>query len=173
LGYATLAIEGQDIMPKGSKVAKRQKAESIHDRDRIIIRLPDGMRDKIAAMALANGRSMTAEVIAALEQHLKGADRVTEMWEFFDRHREEIERIPIAYAAIENLEVDASRAGDVFVPILTRWLQKNKEREARAAELPPITTEQAETIRRAVKDTAWNEAAFLEVLRRVGRSRSE
>jgi plasmid stability protein len=85
-------------------VAKRQKAESIHDRDRIIVRLPEGMRDKIAAMALANGRSMTAEVIAALEQHLKGADRITRLWEFFEKQHENIEAIPRIWGAVENLE---------------------------------------------------------------------
>src|SRR5437016_5639728 len=92
------------IMPRGSKVAKRQKAENIHDRDRIIVRLPEGMRDKIAAMALANSRSMTAEVIAALEQHLKGADRISQLWEVFEKHREDIEAIPRIWEAVENLE---------------------------------------------------------------------
>jgi hypothetical protein len=36
--------------------------------DRIIIRMPDGMRDKLSAIARANGRSMTAEVVHRLEQ---------------------------------------------------------------------------------------------------------
>lgn len=34
--------------------------------DRIIIRLPDGMREKLRSRAEANGRSMTAEVVATL-----------------------------------------------------------------------------------------------------------
>jgi hypothetical protein len=90
------------FLPRGSKVAKRhQKPDSIHDRDRIIVRLPDGMRDKIAAMAVANGRSMTAEVIAALEQHLKGPDRTTQLSEQSEKHREEILHI---WNAIENIE---------------------------------------------------------------------
>ena len=91
-------------MPRGSKMAKRQKAESIHDRDRIIVRLPAGMRDKIAAMALANGRSMTAEVIAALDEHLQGADRITQLWDLFEKNRENIEEIPNIRDAIERLE---------------------------------------------------------------------
>lgn len=36
--------------------------------DRFIVRLPDGMRDRIKAAAEANNRSMNAEVVAALEQ---------------------------------------------------------------------------------------------------------
>ena len=66
---------------------KRRSAENIHDRDRIIVRLPEGMRDDLAALAETNGRSMTSEVVAALEKHLKGVDRLTQLWEFFERHR--------------------------------------------------------------------------------------
>lgn len=35
--------------------------------DKFIIRLPDGMRDKIEALAKANKRTMTGEIIARLE----------------------------------------------------------------------------------------------------------
>lgn len=38
--------------------------------DKILIRLPDGMRDKLHTRAAANGRSMTAEVVAMLESAL-------------------------------------------------------------------------------------------------------
>lgn len=50
---------------------------SVHDRDRIIVRLPDGMRKKLSTLARANSRSMTAEVVAALEDHLTRPDRLT------------------------------------------------------------------------------------------------
>lgn len=36
-------------------------------KDRYMLRLPDGMRDRIKAAAEANSRSMNAEIIAALE----------------------------------------------------------------------------------------------------------
>ena len=36
------------------------------DRDRFIIRLPDGMRDQIGVAAKANNRTMTAEIVARL-----------------------------------------------------------------------------------------------------------
>ena len=90
-------------------MAKSRKTESIHDRDRIIIRLPDGMRDKIAAMALANGRSMTAEVISALDQHLKSADRITQLWDFFEKNCENIEDISYIWDAVVNLEYEVER----------------------------------------------------------------
>ncbi|MGF7007200.1 Arc family DNA-binding protein [Aminobacter sp. BE322] len=36
------------------------------DKDRFIVRLPDGMRDQINAAAQANNRTMTAEIVARL-----------------------------------------------------------------------------------------------------------
>lgn len=38
--------------------------------DRFIVRLPDGMRDKIAELAKQNSRSMNAEIVARLERSL-------------------------------------------------------------------------------------------------------
>lgn len=35
--------------------------------DRFIVRLPDGLRDRIAAAAKANNRSMNSEIVATLE----------------------------------------------------------------------------------------------------------
>lgn len=36
--------------------------------DRFMLRLPDGMRDRIKAAAEANNRSMNAEIVAALQE---------------------------------------------------------------------------------------------------------
>jgi predicted DNA-binding protein len=152
-------------------VAKRQKAESIHDRDRIIVRLPDGMRDHLAALAEANGRSMTSEVVAAIEKHLKGVDRVTEVWEFFERHREQIEEIPFVRAAVENLEIFAERAGDFHGSLRER---RHSEREPSASaisaimaalgETQPITAEQAQQIRTFLSETGISEVSLLKDL---------
>jgi len=70
---------------------KKKQAPSAHDLDRIIVRLPEGMREKVAALAEANGRSMTAEVVAALEQHLLGPDRLSAVESFVEKHRKLIE----------------------------------------------------------------------------------
>lgn len=42
--------------------------------DKFIIRLPDGMRERIKAAADANGRTMTAEIVWRLEQSLTGVE---------------------------------------------------------------------------------------------------
>ena len=43
--------------------------------DRFIVRLPDGMRDKIRSVSERNGRSMNAEIVARLQRSLD-ADEV-------------------------------------------------------------------------------------------------
>lgn len=40
--------------------------------EQFIVRMPRGMRGKIKKLAARNGRSMTAEVIAAIDAHLQG-----------------------------------------------------------------------------------------------------
>ncbi len=39
----------------------------VREHDKFMLRLPDGMRDRIAEAAKANKRSMNAEIVAALE----------------------------------------------------------------------------------------------------------
>lgn len=41
--------------------------------ERFVIRLPDGMRDRIADAAKANNRSMNAEIVSRLERSFEGA----------------------------------------------------------------------------------------------------
>jgi plasmid stability protein len=38
--------------------------------DKFMLRLPDGMRDRVAALAKKHNRSMNAEIVASLEQYL-------------------------------------------------------------------------------------------------------
>jgi hypothetical protein len=155
-------------MSRGSKVASsksKRPIETAHDRDRIIVRLPDGMRDKLAAFAEANGRSMTAEVVAAIEQHLEGGTRIQQLWEFFDRHRQSIETIPLIGAAVENLEIYAERAGEVEFQGGLRALRQHKEREAREAARPPITADQAKKIRALIKETGADETKLLKAMK--------
>lgn len=44
--------------------------------DRFNLRLPDGMRDEIAKVAEANGRSMNSEIVRVLELYLNGNGEV-------------------------------------------------------------------------------------------------
>jgi hypothetical protein len=46
--------------------------------DRFLLRMPDGMRDRLKAEAEANKRSMNAEIVARLEFSLTKAERVRE-----------------------------------------------------------------------------------------------
>jgi predicted DNA-binding protein len=152
-------------MPRGSKVAKKKRAvESIHDRDRIIIRLPDGMRDRLSGLAEANGRSVTAEAVAAIEEHLKGANRFLEMWEFFERHRAEIADITLLRLAIENLEIYARNQGQGFRGGLVARREHN-EREARIQLLPKLTEEQATKVRALMAEREVDEQRLLRYLK--------
>lgn len=44
-------------------------ADPTRDQNKFMIRMPDGMRDRIAKAAKANGRSMNSEIIQLLEDH--------------------------------------------------------------------------------------------------------
>jgi hypothetical protein len=46
--------------------------------ERIIVRLPDGMRDRLADLAKLNNRSTNAEVVVALQRWLDGGRSATE-----------------------------------------------------------------------------------------------
>jgi plasmid stability protein len=120
-----------------ARMIRWTSAESVHDRDRIIVRLPDGLREKIAARAADNGRSMTSEVVAALEKYLESADRVTELSDFVERHRANIEAIDHLWSAIEDIERYLHRTSGGDSPqTLSTWSQRNLMRiheEARAA----------------------------------------
>ena len=49
-------------------------------KDKFIVRLPDGLRDRIKIVADANGRSMNSEVVAVLEERFPApfGDEVTD-----------------------------------------------------------------------------------------------
>jgi hypothetical protein len=54
-----------------ARVKKRACTSTNRESDKIIVRLPEGMRDALAELATRNGRSMTAEVVAALATHFE------------------------------------------------------------------------------------------------------
>ena len=74
------------------------------DADQYMLRLPPGLRDRVARRAAENGRSMNTEIVEAIERHLTGADRVTQLWEFFGKHQENIEAIRWILPAIQLIE---------------------------------------------------------------------
>lgn len=44
-----------------------RKAPLVRDHKKFVLRLPEGMRDRIASAAKENGRSMNAEIVTRIE----------------------------------------------------------------------------------------------------------
>jgi hypothetical protein len=120
-------------MPK--KTAKKIAGK---DADQYMLRLPTGLRDRVARRAAENGRSMNTEIIDAIENHLRGADRVTQLWETFEKHRANIEAIGLIWDAVDHLEhtVGGLTRGD-FRGVLDK--ARDKELEAARQAMPPMT----------------------------------
>jgi plasmid stability protein len=75
------------------------------DQDKFIIRLPDGMREQIREAAEANGRSMTAEIVARLrttfEKGLEGPTP-TEEANQTEALKKEIDYLSFQFRALES-----------------------------------------------------------------------
>ena len=63
--------------------------------DQYIVRLPDGMRERVKAAADYNARSMNAEIVAALERHFRAYERRRLGWRWVPPE----EQIPDVYRA--------------------------------------------------------------------------
>jgi predicted HicB family RNase H-like nuclease len=141
---------------------KATKKIAAKDADQYMLRLPTGLRDRVARRAAENGRSMNTEIIDAIEKHLLDADRVTQLWEAFESHRENIEALDLIRRSVEDLESAVSGlTGGAFYG----RHRQTREREAREASMPPITAEQAAIIRGLIKETEGDEAKFLAFMR--------
>ena len=90
-----------------------------------MLRLPSGLRNRIANRATENGRSMNTEIVEAIEKHLEAADRMTSLWGFVEKHRENVEALDHIMEAVEYIESNVLKEGD---GVLTQWRYK-KERE--------------------------------------------
>ena len=108
--------------------------------EQYMLRLPPGLRDSVARRAAENGRSMNTEIIEAIEKHLRDADRVTQLWEVFGKHRENIEALDSIRSTVEWLDLVLGR----------RQPRDAAEREARGAGIPPNAADIVAGLRRAV-----------------------
>jgi len=61
--------------------------------DQFVVRLPEGMRDKIAAAAEARGRSMNSEIVDRLLKSMEQSDDVKELQRVIGDLLEKVERL--------------------------------------------------------------------------------
>jgi hypothetical protein len=146
------------------------------DADQYMLRLPPGLRDRVARRAAENGRSMNTEIVEAIERHLTGADRVTQLWEFFGKHQENIEAIrwilpairlienylDDVQAALSSLERGTGFEVDPGRPpgVANTWAARP---DTDLARLPLITADEVQIIKALLKETG-DEETFLAIL---------
>jgi plasmid stability protein len=132
------------------------------DADQYMLRLPPGLRDRVARRAAKNGRSMNTEIVEAIEQHLTGADRVTQLWELFGNHQENIEVIPWILAAVAQIEDYLHRSSEDFdTPAVLRNLAARKREDAHIASLPLVTADQVQKMKAFLEENNMDEKKFL------------
>lgn len=105
---------------------KPRRSNTTTGSDKFIVRLPDGMRDRIAAAARENNRTMNAEVVARLEASFAGWGDASR-----DALAEAVQRIE------QDLKV-MKRRPDVPVvvrgePVLLRWHEESQQYRAEPA----------------------------------------
>jgi hypothetical protein len=61
------------------------------------------MRDSVAKLAAANGRSINTEIVAAIEKHLAGVDQLQQMRRELDEHRHLIETVEGKFEELERM----------------------------------------------------------------------
>ena len=57
----------------------------VREQDKFMLRLPDGMRERLTLEARSRGRSMNAEVVARLRKSLEDQDAAADLAERLDR----------------------------------------------------------------------------------------
>lgn len=145
------------------RTATRAGRTAVREGDQYLLRLPPGMRERLEQRAAETGRAMSAEVIEAIEKHLLGADRVTQLWELFGKHQENIELIPLILVAITEIEAwcddinmseDGALSMSVAPRVMSAWRRRKEQHDYHAyvASLPLITAYQVQMIRDLLKE---------------------
>ncbi|SET74927.1 Arc family DNA-binding protein [Paracoccus homiensis] len=114
--------------------------------DRFMLRLPDGMRDRIKAAAEANNRSMNAEIVATLEKEYPAPrdsyrDILSKMLDFLleeglvpRTEAEKNELLAEIYALPEGVGEDVAKR--LFVEVLDDLSEKLADYRGRDASQP-------------------------------------
>jgi hypothetical protein len=158
-------------------LGERIKKIAAKDADQYMLRLPPGLRDRVARRAAENGRSMNTEIVEAIKRHLIGADRVTQLWEFFGKHQENIEAIrwilpairlienylDDVQGALRSLEEGTGFGYDPGSPpgVANTWAAQP---DTDLARLPLITADEVQIIKALLKETGGEEETFLAIL---------
>lgn len=104
------------------------------------------MRSKLSKLAEANGRSMNAEIVSALEQHLTGSDRLSAIESSIQNHHRTVQELEARIQTLENFAVT----------VRLRNIPHSSEKG--------LTAREADEIRALLKRTGVSEARLLEKL---------
>lgn len=74
-------------MLSGMDQKKPKRAATTNDSDKFIVRMPDGMRQRIIEAAAGNNRTMNAEVVARLQASFEGGEDAQRLRELLDGER--------------------------------------------------------------------------------------
>lgn len=77
-----------------------------------MLRLPDGMRERLKDIAAQNKRSMNAEIVQALEFHLSSEEYATELDKAREQWLSDPDFAPQDYPELTNPELPATK-GDI------------------------------------------------------------
>jgi hypothetical protein len=146
-------------------VARKVAAKRVSERsgDQYLIRLPPGLRDRIVRRAAQSGRSVSAEIVEAIEKHLDAADFIAEMREFIEQRRADIESIPVIRRAVQAIEPWVSNLTDgVFVGTLTN--EVFGKRGLPDGDPPLLTASWVQIVRTILREKKIGEREFLDYL---------
>lgn len=73
--------------------------------DKYVVRLPDGMRDRLKTAAAANGRTLNAEIIGRLDASLGPANPMYELEPARERLKRAVAEMKEAIAELEMAEM--------------------------------------------------------------------
>lgn len=102
--------------------------------DQFILRLPDGMRDKVKADADKNNRSMNSEIVAILEEFPRVAEDLATCREYAIRLRESERRLMKTVADLSASRAENERALAAMSDNMADLLRKNADLEKAGAQ---------------------------------------
>lgn len=92
---------------------KETRAPTTRDSDKYIVRMPEGMRDRIAASAKLNNRTMNAEIVARLQQSFEPSGDTAHLQEVAGAHKSTAAVLGVLSTTMANMLLSAVR---LFTP---------------------------------------------------------